>query len=479
MTRHPRNRARIALYGVLVGGVLALDVVTPLGLNVPILYLVPLLVAFLLDDVQLRLVLTALVSVLTIGALPLLWSESWRFGVANRAFDLGVFGVALLLSIRDAHIIGELKDMKHAIDKASIIVVADTRGVIRHANDRLCEVSGYTRDELIGREWRVLDGPRGAPGDFRSTVAKGNIWHGEVQNQAKDGTLYWVDTTVVPFVRDRGEVYQYLAISNDITDRKRAEARLGHQAALAKIGEMAAVVAHEVRNPLAGVRAGLQLLEGRSSLAPPETRLIHEMVSRLDLLNARVTDLLQFAHPRSPQIETLRVRPLLDEIAKAVRADRSSGSVSYRIVGHDEVVLADKAMLNEIFTNLFINARQAVTDHGEVVVTLARTGGMLEAMVTDNGSGIPDALHERVFEPFFTTKSGGTGLGLAIVRRLAEMQGGQADVMGSSPAGTTIRVRLPCAHDLSPADARTPATDQCGVLEPSGGETSAGHNRRI
>lgn len=255
-------------------------------------------------------------------------------------------------------------------------------------------------------------------------------------------------------MRDRGEVYQYLAISSDITDRKRAEARLGHQAALAKIGEMAAVVAHEVRNPMAGVRAGLQLLGGRSSLKPSETLLIHEMVKRLDLLNARVTDLLQFAHPRPPQIETVRLRPLLDEIARTVLPD----AIAYRVVGHDAVVFADKAMLHEVFTNLFANAGQAVAEHGEVVVTLSSMGATLEALMSDNGSGIPPALLERVFEPFFTTRSSGTGLGLAIVRQLVEIQGGQTDIMGSSPAGTTIRVRLPSARDVRGADRRSAGT---------------------
>ena len=98
-------------------------------------------------------------------------------------------------------------------------------------------------------------------------MPQGKVWRGDIQNRAKDGSLYWVDMTIVPFLNDRGKPRQYLAIRNDITSRKHAEAQLRAQAALTQLGQLAAVVAHEVRNPMAGLRASLQVLERRVAAA--------------------------------------------------------------------------------------------------------------------------------------------------------------------------------------------------------------------
>jgi len=448
MAPHFRGLARPAVYGGLIVAVFALDVVTPRGLNVPLLYLIPLLFAFLVEGVPTRLCLTLLVTVLTAVA-ALLWSDKWPVGVINRCFDLGVFWVALVLSIRDARTIGELKDLRNALDNASIVSIADGDGVIRHANQRFCEISKYSREELVGRDHRILSSGTHSKAFMRSlwsTIADGRIWHGEIHNRAKDGSLYWVDATIVPFLDARGKPYRYLALHNDISPRKRAEARLRNQAALAKLGEMAAIVAHEVRNPVAGVRAALEIFGGRLSLPAAERHMVRQMVERLDLLNAHVSDLLQFAKPRSPQVEAVRLRLLLDDVVRLILQTDAHVGVGCQIVGPDALVFGDKMMLHEIFTNLLLNAAQAVAGRGHIVVTLAGTDDALDVFVADNGPGIPPPLRERVFEPFYTTKAAGTGLGLGIVKQLVELQGGEIEVVNGSSPGTTMRVRLPRAH---------------------------------
>ena len=447
MTHYPRSTFRLAVYAALIGIVFAIDVATPLGLNVPILYLVPLLAVCLLDDVRLRVVFTAIVTALTIAMIPLLWGDTWRLGVINRAFDVAVFVVALALSIRDARMTSELRDLKHAIDVAALVVVTDRNGIVRHVNEQLCEISKYEPQELIGRPWRAVTSESGPASEPWRAAARGDLWHGEIESRDRDGARYWTDTTIVPFRRGAEQPYQYLFISNDVTERKRAEARHRHQAALARIGEMAALVAHEVRNPLAGVRAGLQVLDRSSSLTATERLILTQMVERLDLLNSHVTDLLDFARPRSPNLETVSIKPLLDETARVVLSTGSSGAVDWRIDGPDALVLGDRAMLYEMFTHLLANAGQAVAASGGVVrVTTAREGDSVATTVTDDGPGIPPALHERVFEPFFTTRPGCAGLGLAVVRQLVAIHGGETELAPGQGPGTTVRVRLPSAH---------------------------------
>ena len=446
----PSPLLRRLAYGGLLAGVFVVDCVTPLGLNVPILYLVPLLLTFLIENVRTRATLTVLAVLLTLVAIPLKDSGTWAFGMANRAVDVAVFGVALALSIRDAWTTSELRDLRAALDNASLVVVTDTNGAITHVNDRFCAISHYSRAELIGRDHRILSAgtePVGLLRELAATIHDGRVWHGELQQRAKDGSVYWVDTTIVPFLRTRGQPYQYLAIHADITGQKRAEARLRHQAALARLGEMVAIVAHEVRNPLAGVRAGLQLIQRRSSLPSKEQEMLGQMVARLDLLNAHVTDLLQFARPRTPRTDVVAMRPLLEDLARLLLQNGAWSHVRCDVVGPDVHVIGDETMLREIFTNLLLNSAQAIKHHGQITVTLNASAGGVDVVVADSGSGIAESLRERVFEPFFTTKTDGTGLGLPIVKQFVELHGGEIEIMKTSASGTSIKICLPHAQD--------------------------------
>src|SRR5687767_1987962 len=153
------------------------------------------------------------------------------------------------------------------------------------------------------------------------TIANGRIWRGEIRNRAKDGTFYWVDTTIVPFLDERGKPYQYTAIRYEITDRKRTEEQLREQEALARLGQMAAVVAHEVKNPIAGIRGALQVIGSRMPADSCDKPVIGEIIARLDALNRIVQDLLVFARPRELRSEPTDLKPLLLSTADLLKGD--------------------------------------------------------------------------------------------------------------------------------------------------------------
>jgi PAS domain S-box-containing protein len=353
-----------------------------------------------------------------------------------------------------AETLKSLDEIRYALDQAAIVAATDHRGIITYANDKFCEISKYSRQELLGSDHRIINSgyhPKAFMRALWQTIARGHVWRGEIRNRAKDGAFYWVDTTIVPFLDGAGKPRQYLAIRSDITARKQAEARLREQAALTNLGQLTAVVAHEVRNPLAGLRASLQILEQRAADAR-DRDIIAAMVQRIDNLNDKVEDLLLYARPKPPRLQAVDIGSLMREVAHGARVATGSVCPSIDVSGGEGVlVLADLDMLRAALLNVTMNACQAAGTEG-VEVVIAVHQGYCRIAVHDRGPGIPPDVRERMFEPFFTTRAGGTGLGLAIVKRLVELLNGTISLNDRDGGGTVAEVSVPLAPSRTPAE---------------------------
>jgi two-component system sensor histidine kinase PilS (NtrC family) len=254
-----------------------------------------------------------------------------------------------------------------------------------------------------------------------------------------------VDTTIVPFVDESNKPWQYMAIRYEITDRKRQEQRLLEQAALSSIGEMAAVVAHEVRNPLAGIRSGMQILSTLFPDAAEGRELIGEIIARVDSLNAVLTDLLAFARVREVRGSAIEVSTLLEDLASSMALDPAMEGIDVDIEPTPGLVVsADADQLRLVFTNLILNAAQAMSHRGRIALSAEREGtGEIAIVVRDTGPGIPEEIRGRIFEPFFSTKHKGSGLGLPTAKRIIDAHGGRLEVASSPTGGTAVHVVLP------------------------------------
>jgi two-component system sensor kinase FixL len=309
---------------------------------------------------------------------------------------------------------------------------------------------GYRAEEVFGRNVSIL-----MPEPYRTEhdgYMSRYLTTGEARiiGIGREITARRRDASTFPVHLSVGEMSiegqrKFTGILHDLTVRVQVEARLREQAALVRLGEMAAVIAHEVKNPLAAVRGAIQVIGKRLTVGSREAEVVRDIIARIDTLNLLVKDLLLFARPPQP-------RPLPVDMAVVVTAtgallgeDAAYSAVRVAVTGAAPPVLADAELLKIIFINLLINGAQAMKGQGEIAVQITADDGMCRVVVHDGGPGIAAEVRDKLFTPFVTTKSRGTGLGLSTVKRLVEAHHGQIVVDCPPGGGTKVTISLPLA----------------------------------
>lgn len=373
----------------------------------------------------------------------------------------------------------ELADIKFALDQSTIVAITDQRGIINYVNDEFCRIAKFSRGDLLGQDHRIINSgfhPKDFIRDLWTTIASGKVWKGELKNRASDGTIYWVDTTIVPFLNSDGKPYQYVAIRHDITQLKLAEEQIRQQAAelqraaqLSLIGELAAGLAHEIKNPLAGIQGGVDILIRRREKNDPEREALEGMRHEVQRIDNTVRALLDSARPRSVSLKASSLTNTVERAVNLARAQLSNTAIGDRNVRlefdppADPITIPiDFEQIEDAVLNLIINAIEAVAGDGTVKIRVAKSeedrsaagssefawaagefGEEVIVEVSDDGCGISEEDLNRVFNPFFTTRPGGTGLGLPAVRRIARAHGGRVEVSSSPGKGSTFTICLP------------------------------------
>jgi len=328
------------------------------------------------------------------------------------------------------------------------IITIDTSGSIQTANSAACRIFGYEREEMVGNNVSMLmpspdrEQHDGYLSRYVETGVAGIIGKGrEVVALHKNGEQFPIHLSVSD-VRDH-TTRVFTGVVRDLTDEKRLQKKLQEQEALAAIGQMAAVVAHEVKNPLAGIAGVIQILRGRYPKETGEHQIMGEVLARIDALVETLQDLLMYARPRELKLADVPLNDLLAETARLLAVDPRSKDVQVEMPVSQCTLKVDVDYLREALLNIYLNAAQAMNGQGEIRTELQDDGNFCVLRIADNGPGIPPEVRNRAFEPFFTTKGRGTGLGLALVKRVIERHGGEVRIDCPPQGGTVVSLTLP------------------------------------
>jgi two-component system sensor kinase FixL len=328
------------------------------------------------------------------------------------------------------------------------IVVIDSHGIIEVFNRSAERMFGYSGAEIVGKSINLLmpspykDEHDGYIASYLRTGKKKIIGVGrEVVGRRRDGSTFPMHLSVGEM--RIGSQPHFTGILHDLTSRLELEARLREQTAMAHLGEMAAVIAHEVKNPLAAVRGAIQVIGGRLPADSRDKPVITEIVSRIDALDALIKDLLLFARAPQPHLTTIDLEALIRLTMTFLADDPMFANLSVDVVGSAKPVQGDAELLRIVFQNLLINAAQAVDGNGTITVSFDGDEQVQHVRISDAGPGMTPEIRQNLFRPFFTTKARGTGLGLPTAKRLVELHSGSIAIESTSGAGTVVAVSLP------------------------------------
>ncbi|MEI6072578.1 MAG: PAS domain S-box protein [Verrucomicrobiae bacterium] len=343
--------------------------------------------------------------------------------------------------------------LSQAVEQSpALIVITNRDGEIEYVNPKFCAVTGFSREEVLGRNPRFLKSGDMGPEDYKkmwASLTSGNEWQGEFHNKKKSGELYWESTSISPIRDAAGRISHFLAVKEDITERKRTEKAL--QEKIVEMERFTLTVSHDLKSPLVTIKTFLGYLKEDMKSPEPERvekdlAYIQSAADKMERLLDEVLELARIGHKMSPHVSA-PLQIIVQEALELVAGQITARGVQVDVTQEPVWITGDRPRLVAIFENLLDNAVKFLGDQPapRIEIGVESRGSELEIFVRDNGKGI-DARHRaKLFGLFekLDPHTPGSGMGLATVRRIVEIHGGkirvQSDGIGK---GTTFRFTL-------------------------------------
>ena len=345
-----------------------------------------------------------------------------------------------------------ISDYKYALDESSIVAITDQKGIIHTVNNNFCNISKYSREELIGKDHRIISSGYHSKEFIKelwSTITAGKVWKGELKNKAKDGTIYWVDTIIVPFLDRERKPYQYIAIRTEITDRKRADEQL--KAVNKELDAFSYSVSHDLRAPLRAINGYTKILgEDYDTVLDSEGKRLLDVLRANSLrMGALIDDLLTFSRLGRKEITKSSVD--MNRLVENYLAEINHSPTLGREIKFNNLIPAvgDDNLLQYVITNLLSNAIKYSSKKEKPLIQIKseQKNGTLIYSVRDNGVGFDMHYADKLFGVFQRLHAddefSGNGVGLAIVQRIIQKHEGKVWAEGKEGHGATFFFSMP------------------------------------
>ncbi len=355
----------------------------------------------------------------------------------------------------------DFSHLKSAIDEAAIVAITDRQGVITYVNRKFCAISKYSQEELLGKTHRIINSghhPKLFFEEMWKTISSGIVWEGEVRNRAKDGSHYWVHTTIVPFMGADSKPEKYVSVRYEITERKLAEEQLQIyskklETSNQELQDFASVAAHDLQEPLRKIQSFTDRLgtKAKTVLTPDMFDYMERIQNSAHRMQVLINDLLSYSRVTT-QAKPFALISMDDIIAQVIsdfdiRLEQNHGEISCQ--KNLPQIYADATQMQQLFQNLVGNAlkfsKPSVAP--KVKIHCEKKENQCVFMVQDNGIGFEEKYLDRIFTIFQRLHGRheyeGTGIGLAVCKKIVERHGGSITAKSNFGEGSTFVVSLP------------------------------------
>lgn len=336
-----------------------------------------------------------------------------------------------------------LQLLSYAIEQSPIsIAIFNVTGDIQYVNPQFMKQTGFSFDECVGKHLTEL-----YPADFNEKFAdiwdkvrSGETWAGEWKNTRKNGELYWENVSILPITDEKNQIIYFLKVAEDVTERKKTENLLLESEMHSAVGQLAAGIAHEIRNPLTALKGFTQLMLTGSL----NQEYIRIMQAELDRINLIVNELLFLSRPRAVEFEDKNIIAIVREVVGLLESQAlmNNCEIVLELEVEKYTVRCVEHQMKQVFINLIKNAIEAMPKGGQITVAAQLLEDFISIQIRDEGCGIPDKMLSKIGQPFFTTKEKGTGLGLMVCQKIIQNHDGKLTIASKENEGTTLHIVL-------------------------------------